>query len=123
MSYKIGKDEKNEHVVLLHQGNIVFDEIKVATSLLKLHISVSGLKKILVDMTEASHNLGQFEHFQIAESIKEGLPPNAKIAVVESIGNYQRHGNYLESAAESLGIEMKAFMNKTAAIDWLNKEL
>lgn len=115
-----------ELILVSSEGELDLNATKSALRELTSIPEYTELYELLIDLRGVDCNLSVTDIYDIASCLAwpdPALTTLKKIAVLVQPGEPFDHAEFLELCANNRGMQIKAFSENTAAVDWLNSDV
>jgi hypothetical protein len=117
MSFKVTVNQEHGYVHLVYTGEVDIDErVEARDEVFKVREQYN-LLRALVETQDSNMRLSTKDIIHFANSFPKDLPPGYHVAVVA--GRDANVDTLLENLASSVGLRIRAFKDRDAAIKWL----
>ena len=106
------------YVYLTLSGAITDTELKAARGEANAELDAHGCRRLLVDATAITRMQPIVDDFEFTTEHNKTLPPGTRHAVVIR-SEHREHMQFVEDVAQNRGIDLRLFMDRSRAIDWL----
>jgi hypothetical protein len=119
MTYEIAFDPAAGHAVLTHSGPISSEDIRAAGIDLIARATKEGFTRVLVDVSAIVNELPATELFLRTEEHSRLGPPRPRVALIGR-EDQERDLGFIENVAVNRGMPLRAFVDKSLALEWLH---
>jgi len=122
MSYNIALSKNGKHLVCRVVGPITTDIAYEFTKALDRASHDLNIKRFLTDVREAPNMSGTLKNFNFAYADMENLhlQKDARSAILA--GPADKTHDFIETASQSAGYNVRVFHDEAAALAWLDEE-
>ena len=117
MTYEITTVHEHGYVHLVYTGDVDIEQRKQARSEVFAIRKQHQLSRCLVETQESNMHLSTKDIIDFANSFPKDLPPGYHVSVV--VGTDADVDTLIENLASSVGLRIRAFKDREAAIKWL----
>ena len=110
------KDAKYVRVVLT--GEVTRNDLENARDKANRALTACGWNRLLVDVTQGNRKLSVAEDFEFTTEHQSSFPMGIRMALVvrpDELGYFR----FTENVAQNRGVNMKLFLDKIQALNWL----
>ncbi len=118
MPYSIELMADRKYVSLVMTGNLTKKDFENSREEIANLLADHNLSWLLVDGAQGAKEISLSEDFQFIKDLKLHFPVDVRIALVVSSDEFQNN-RFVEDVSQNRGINLKAFMDKSQAVDWL----
>lgn len=117
MSFEVRANHEQGYVHLVYTGDVNIEERVKARDEVFAVRKQYDFSRSLVETQDSNMHLSTKDIIHFANSFPDDLPPNYHVAVVA--GEDSDVDTLLENLASSVGLRIRAFKDRDAAIRWL----
>ena len=118
MPYDVAYVEDADYVAGTLTGDISQQELTAARVEINAQLTAHNCKRLLVDATTVSRTLSIFDDFEFTAQHQTELPLGTSHAVVIR-PEHQEHMQFVEIVAQNRCVNLRLFMDRDRAIQWL----
>ena len=118
MAYAVELVKDAKYVSVVLTGEVTRNDVENARDEANLTLTANGWNRLLVDVTRGNRKLSVAEDFEFTSEHQSSFPAGVRMALVVRPDELE-YFRFIENVAQNRGVNMKLFLDKIQALNWL----